>query len=179
MPSRTSTSEASFKSSLRIAPTVWATSPSRIRKIGFFCLMVRGRLAGRAATDVTLDAQIVDRSDSGALTVQATTVTNQYAYVSGKQGALLAVGVNSDSATSNNSTNAGLGSNVTVTMKYWDYPNYSGSGTTGSGVQCDAIEVRVAYTHRFAVPFFQLIAPSGVSIAGSQRMVNEPFGPCS
>jgi polyisoprenoid-binding protein YceI len=32
---------------------------------------VRGRLAGRAATDVTLDAQIVGRSDSGELTVHA------------------------------------------------------------------------------------------------------------
>jgi polyisoprenoid-binding protein YceI len=33
---------------------------------------VPGRLAGRAATDVTLDAQIVDRSASGELMVHAT-----------------------------------------------------------------------------------------------------------
>lgn len=71
------------------------------------------------------------------------------------------------------------GSRVTVTTKFWDYPTYAGSGSTGSGVQCDAVEVRVAYTHRFVVPFFTLIAPGGVSIAGSQRMVNEPFGPCT
>lgn len=72
------------------------------------------------------------------------------------------------------------GADVSVTYKSWDYPDYAGSGTPNfSGVQCDAIEVRVAYTHHFVLPFFQALAPSGISIAGTQRMVNEPFGPCT
>jgi Flp pilus assembly protein TadG len=71
------------------------------------------------------------------------------------------------------------GTGITVSTKYWDYPAYAGSGTTGAGSQCDAVEVEVAYTHTFVLPVLQVIAPSGVSIAGKQRMVNEPFGPCS
>ncbi len=71
------------------------------------------------------------------------------------------------------------GPGTNVTFKFWDYPSYAGSGTTGSGLQCDAIEVSVSYTHQFVFPVLELIAPSGVSVVGRQRMVNEPFGPCS
>jgi Flp pilus assembly protein TadG len=68
---------------------------------------------------------------------------------------------------------------VTVSTTYWDYPAYSGSGTSGAGSQCDQIEVTVSYTHHFITPMLEILAPSGVDIAGRQRMTNEPFGPCS
>ena len=71
------------------------------------------------------------------------------------------------------------GSDVTVSFKKWDYPDYSGSGISNNpGDQCDAIEVRVDYTHSLIFPPLKLIAPSGIDLAGRQRMVNEPFGPC-
>ena len=72
------------------------------------------------------------------------------------------------------------GSDVAVTFKKWDYPAYSGSGVAGDpGDQCDAIEVSVSYTHGFLFPVLQVLAPSGVDLTGRQRMVNEPFGPCT
>jgi Flp pilus assembly protein TadG len=71
------------------------------------------------------------------------------------------------------------GTAIGVTTKYWDYPAFSGSGTSGAGGQCDQIEVTVTYTHHFATPILQAIAPSGVLLKGSQRMTNEPFGQCS
>jgi len=72
------------------------------------------------------------------------------------------------------------GSEVSVTFKKWDYPAYAGSGTAGDpGDPCDAVEVAVSYTHQFVFPVFQALAPSGVNLTGRQRMVNEPFGPCS
>jgi hypothetical protein len=72
------------------------------------------------------------------------------------------------------------GSSVTVSFKYWDYPLYAGTGTANNpGTPCDAIEVQVAYTHQMTTPILKAILPGGVSLAGRQRMVNEPFGPCS
>ena len=46
------------------------------------------------------------------------------------------------------------------------------------GKQCDAEEVIVTYTHKFITPLLQFAAPSGISLVGRQRMINEPFGPC-
>jgi len=71
------------------------------------------------------------------------------------------------------------GTAVTVSFKSWQYPAYSDPAAAGdSGDQCDAIEVEVDYTHSFVLPVLQVLAPSGVNLAGRQRMVNEPFGPC-
>lgn len=70
------------------------------------------------------------------------------------------------------------GTDITVRFKYWDYPSYAGSGATGSGSQCDQIEVKTEYTHHFVTPFLEAIFPSGIPIYGTQRMTNEPFGPC-
>jgi Flp pilus assembly protein TadG len=68
---------------------------------------------------------------------------------------------------------------VAVTFKAWDYSTWSGSGTANAtGKQCDQIEVTVTYNHKFATPFFEMIAPSGVNISGRQRMTNEPWGNC-
>lgn len=79
------------------------------------------------------------------------------------------------------------GGDVTVTYKSADY---SKDGTTGlitwagdvansSGNACDQIEVKVEYTHHFVTPLLQPFAPGGISLSGTQRMTNEPYGPCS
>ena len=73
-----------------------------------------------------------------------------------------------------------LDTDVAVTYKAWDYNTWSGSGTAGAtGKQCDQIEVKVTYNHRFVTPFLEAIFPSGVTISGSQRMTNEPWGVCT
>lgn len=78
-------------------------------------------------------------------------------------------------------TGGGLsGTDISVSYKSWDYPSYAGAGlASNAGQQCDAVQVTVSYTHHFVTPFLLLVAPSGVPMSGSQRMVNEPFGPCS
>lgn len=69
-------------------------------------------------------------------------------------------------------------SDVQVSFKYWDYPDYAGQGTTGAGQQCDAVEVVVRYKHNLVTPIVQAIV-DGVNLTGKQRMTNEPFGPCA
>jgi Flp pilus assembly protein TadG len=70
-------------------------------------------------------------------------------------------------------------STVAVAMQSWDYPTYAGPPAANSaGMPCDAMEVKVTYTHRFVSPLLQFAAPSGISIVGRQRMINEPFGVC-
>jgi hypothetical protein len=72
------------------------------------------------------------------------------------------------------------GADISVTYKAWDYSSYSGAGTANVlGKPCDQIEVSVSYTHHFATPLLQAIVPGGVSVTGSQRMTNEPFGACT
>ena len=68
---------------------------------------------------------------------------------------------------------------VNVSTKYWDYPTYSGVGSSGAGEPCDQVEVRVTYQHHFVTPIMAAIISSGVPLAGIQRMTNEPFGSCS
>lgn len=68
---------------------------------------------------------------------------------------------------------------VAVSTKYWDYPDYGGSGTSGAGSQCDAVEVTVSYHHNLVTPLLKAIVPGGVEVSGKQRMTNEPFGPCT
>jgi Flp pilus assembly protein TadG len=68
---------------------------------------------------------------------------------------------------------------VAVSTTYWDYPAYSGSGSSGAGAQCDSVEVTVVYKYNMATPILQAIIPGGVTLTGKQRMTNEPFGPCT
>lgn len=71
------------------------------------------------------------------------------------------------------------GADVAVTLTSWDYPDYADPGAANSaGAACDAVEVEVTYKHQFLVPFFKVIAPSGLDLSGSQRMVIEPYGSC-
>ncbi len=74
------------------------------------------------------------------------------------------------------------GTAVAVSYESWPYS----TGTwpdppvlNSAGVQCDAIEVKVNYTHQFVTPIIKAIVPAGVHVLGRQRMVNEPFGPCT
>jgi Flp pilus assembly protein TadG len=78
------------------------------------------------------------------------------------------------------------GTGVTVTYKAWDYivvgssTGWASTATSNkAGKECDQVEVKVSYVHHFMTPLVQVFAPSGVSIHGSQKMTNEPFGPCS
>ncbi|HLF72235.1 MAG TPA: TadE family protein [Dehalococcoidia bacterium] len=79
--------------------------------------------------------------------------------------------------------NAGQGgTDVNVTFRAWDYVSndWPGAGTAlKSGKQCDQVEVTVTYTHHFVTPLLEVLAPGGVTLKGSQRMTNEPFGPCN
>jgi Flp pilus assembly protein TadG len=80
--------------------------------------------------------------------------------------------------------------NIAVTCQSWTYASSyatgSGSGTCNTtsgtagfmGAQCDAEEIKVTYNHKFISPLLQFAAPSGISVVGRQRMINEPFGPC-
>jgi Flp pilus assembly protein TadG len=82
-------------------------------------------------------------------------------------------------------TGAGDGSpDVTVSFKVCDYQPLSDdwaacASSADVGIQCDAVEVSVTYTHHFITPVLTAIAPGGVTLTGRQRMVNEPFGPCT
>lgn len=68
---------------------------------------------------------------------------------------------------------------VTVFLKTWDFPGYAGSGTDNSaGDQCDALEVRVEYDFTPSTPMIGNIL-GAVHLVARQRLINEPFGPCS
>jgi hypothetical protein len=69
---------------------------------------------------------------------------------------------------------------VTVEYRAWDYTGGTPTGPTEGdmGKPCDQIEVEVRYTHHFATPILQAIVPGGITLKGTQRMTNEPFGSC-
>jgi Flp pilus assembly protein TadG len=69
---------------------------------------------------------------------------------------------------------------VAVTFRAWDWVSNNWTGPTNNqvGKACDQLEVRVTYTHHLIVPMISIFAPSGITIAGVQRMTNEPYGPC-
>ena len=80
----------------------------------------------------------------------------------------------------------GIGSSlVTVNVKYWDYitgGTYAVNSTTGDGGPCDVIEVEVVYQHSFLTPLVKpvmsAIGADPISLKGTQRMTNEPWGAC-
>jgi hypothetical protein len=73
------------------------------------------------------------------------------------------------------------GSAITVSYESWDHENGFADPPKKNdpGAQCDAIEVDVSYTYHFVTPFLKALAPGGLALDGRQRMLNEPFGPCS
>jgi hypothetical protein len=75
------------------------------------------------------------------------------------------------------------GADVNVSTEAWDFDydasDWLATGVPGdTGLQCDQIEVTVAYKHRFVLPVLDAIAPSGVTVLGRQRMTIEPYAPC-
>jgi Flp pilus assembly protein TadG len=74
-----------------------------------------------------------------------------------------------------------LTNNQTVSTSYqsWDYPTYADPGTLNdAGQQCDAVQVKVTYTYHPVTPLINFFV-SSVPLTATERMVNEPFGPCS
>lgn len=70
-------------------------------------------------------------------------------------------------------------SNVVVRVRSWDYPTYADPPTENDpGAQCDAIEVQVEYDFTAATPLVDSIL-GPVHLTTRERLVNEPFGPCS
>jgi hypothetical protein len=68
---------------------------------------------------------------------------------------------------------------VDVLVRSWEYPSYADPATEGSaGDQCDALEVRVEYDFTASLPgIHSIFGP--VHLVARERLVNEPFGPCS
>jgi Flp pilus assembly protein TadG len=68
--------------------------------------------------------------------------------------------------------------NVSVSVKSWDYPNYTASLSNDPGQPCDALEVQIDYTF---VPSTPLVGSlfGNLHLKGRERLVNEPFGTCS
>ncbi|HYM16574.1 MAG TPA: TadE/TadG family type IV pilus assembly protein [Dehalococcoidia bacterium] len=70
-------------------------------------------------------------------------------------------------------------SSVSTTLESWAYPAYSNPPTPNSaGNQCDAVQVSVTYDYKPITPLFNFFV-SHIPLSASERMVNEPFGPCS
>lgn len=67
--------------------------------------------------------------------------------------------------------------NATVTYRSYRYPSYSAVTEGDAGGPCDAVEVTVRYAYAPRVAMIGgIIGP--LSIASSQRYINEPFGKC-
>lgn len=69
------------------------------------------------------------------------------------------------------------GVSATVNVRSWAFPTYSVMTADSAGLQCDAVEVEVRYTHVLTVPMISAIFPNP-TLVGRQRFINEPFGTC-
>jgi Flp pilus assembly protein TadG len=68
---------------------------------------------------------------------------------------------------------------ITTTFKSWDFPAYAEPpAANNAGLQCDALEVDVAYDYQPITPVFRFFF-NHVPMQASERMVNEPYGTCS
>lgn len=68
---------------------------------------------------------------------------------------------------------------TTVSYRSWDYPVYADPPIqNNAGLQCDAVEVEIHYSYRPMTPIFNKLIGT-VGMAAKERLVNEPFGPCS
>jgi Flp pilus assembly protein TadG len=68
---------------------------------------------------------------------------------------------------------------VSVTAQSWQFPGYSVANPVGDpGKQCDLLQVKVEYDFKPATPLLnKIIGP--IHLSAPEKMVNEPFGPCS
>ncbi len=83
--------------------------------------------------------------------------------------------ITSEARRAASSLRGGAGSSVTI--RSWAFPAYTSITNGSAGNQCDAVEVRVSYTHQVITPIISAIVPQ-VSLTGTQRFLNEPFGRC-
>jgi Flp pilus assembly protein TadG len=83
-------------------------------------------------------------------------------------------------AATNGIPGGGVGSGlIAVTIESWQYPAYaSPSVTNDAGGACDAVQVRVDYTHQIIVPLLTFVAPSGIPLAAQRRTLVEPINTC-
>jgi Flp pilus assembly protein TadG len=76
---------------------------------------------------------------------------------------------------------ASLNRHNTITTSYesWTYPGYADPPTTNSaGNPCDAVQIKVGYDYHPMTPVFSTLIGS-FHMDASERMLNEPFGPCT
>ncbi|MER3420476.1 MAG: hypothetical protein C4290_08105 [Chloroflexota bacterium] len=69
------------------------------------------------------------------------------------------------------------GATAPVNVRSWAYPSYTVMTPNSAGQPCDAVEVEVQYTVRLVAPLIAALVPQ-VTLTGSQRFLNEPFGRC-
>jgi hypothetical protein len=68
---------------------------------------------------------------------------------------------------------------LTVGYRSWAYPGYADPpADDNAGAQCDALEVNIGYDFSPATPLIGRII-GDVHITARERLVNEPFGPCT
>ena len=67
---------------------------------------------------------------------------------------------------------------LTVTVRSWDYPDYADPPTEGDpGQQCDVLEVQVEYDFTPSTPLIgSIFGP--VHLTAREQLVNEPWGVC-
>lgn len=69
-------------------------------------------------------------------------------------------------------------STISTSFKSWTYPTYADPPTANSaGAPCDTVQVTVTYDYEPMTPVFSRLIPD-VPMSASERMVNEPYGPC-
>lgn len=69
-------------------------------------------------------------------------------------------------------------STISTSFESWTFPTYVDPPTANSaGNPCDTVQVKVTYDYHPMTPIFNRII-SHVPMSASERMVNEPFGPC-
>jgi Flp pilus assembly protein TadG len=74
---------------------------------------------------------------------------------------------------------SGAPDNVTVSVRSWDYPDYTQEDANSPGEPCDALEVTVNYDFTFKAPIIgDVLGFMQITLPGKERMVNEPFGIC-
>ena len=69
---------------------------------------------------------------------------------------------------------------LTVSVQSWPFLPNATFGTpvaSSAGQQCDAIEVKVQYDYHPMTPIISKIIGT-VSLHATERLVNEPYGPC-
>lgn len=66
-----------------------------------------------------------------------------------------------------------------VEVRAWDASDFSGEGRDGDpGCPCELMEVRVSHAYAPVTPIIGELIADGLTLTGSERMINEPWLPC-